>query len=211
MFLRSYLKRWGVTIALALVCLAGVALFGAMTRGFAAVTSDGVRRIDIARAQPPLPAIALVDSRGEVFSLADADPKARRTTLITLVYTQCVAICRNTASGLAYLQQQLRERRLGQQVRLLTISFDPARDTPAALSDYARKMNADPAMWTVATVANPSDLARLLRFFEIVVLPDGLGDYVHNGAIFVADQRGRLVRAYDVDRPDQVLADLIPD
>lgn len=72
-------------------------------------------------------------------------------------------------------------------------------------------MNADPALWTVATVADPADLARLLRVFEIVVLPDGRGDYVHNGAIFIVDERARLVRAYDVDRPDQVLADLIPD
>lgn len=211
MFLRLNMQRWTVPVALALVCFAGVALFGVMTRGFAAVTSDGVRRLDIARVQPPLPAIALVDSRGKVFSLANPDPQQRRTTVITLVYTQCVAICRSTVSGQAYLQQQFRERRLGQRVRLLTISFDPVRDTPAVLGDYARKMNADPALWTVATVADPADLARLLRVFEIVVLPDGRGDYVHNGAIFIVDERARLVRAYDVDRPDQVLADLIPD
>lgn len=211
MFQRKNLQRWAMPLALALVCFAGVAVFGTMTRGFRAVTSDGVRRIDMARAQPPLPAIELVDSQGQVFSLAELDAQDRRTTLITLVYTQCVEICRTAVSGQAYLQQELRARQLGRRVRLLTISFDPARDTPAALNNYARKMNADPALWTLATVADPADLDRLLRVFDIVVLRDGLGGFVHNGAIFLADERARLVGAYDIDRPDQVLADIIPD
>lgn len=67
-------------------------------------------------------------------------------TLVTFVYTRCLAICRTSASGQAWLQQQLRERGLQDRVRLLTLSFDPARDTPAALWAYARTLRADPAI-----------------------------------------------------------------
>jgi protein SCO1/2 len=72
-------------------------------------------------------------------------------------------------------------------------------------------MQADPLRWRFATVADAADLARLLKAFEVVVLPDGRGGLVHNGAIFVADPLGRLVQTYDLDRPDQALADLLLD
>lgn len=207
-------RRHGPALALAAVVCAGAALFAALTGGFRTVTSDGMRRLELEQAPRPLPAVALLDSRSRRFPLdrlAQIDGDASRVTVIMLGYTYCVEICRTTASGLAYLQQELRARGLDKRVRLLTISFDPARDTPAALDDYSRKLNADPAQWTFATVAAQADLARLLKPFDIVVLPDGMGGYVHNGAFFVADSGGRLIRAYDIDRPDQVLADLLPD
>ncbi|MDP3668653.1 MAG: SCO family protein [Telluria sp.] len=207
----SPLPRYGAAIALVLVALAGLAGFSFLTRGFHAITSDGVRRIDLEHAPRALSAIRLVDSRGASFSLAAIGGNAGRVTLITLGYTTCLAICRTTLSGQAYLQQELRARQLDDRVRLLTISFDPSRDTPAALREYGSKMKADPQRWTFATVADPADLPRLLKLFDIVVLPDGLGGFVHNGAIFMADPDGRLVRAYDIDRPDQALADLLPD
>ncbi|MBJ7308978.1 SCO family protein [Rugamonas sp. CCM 8940] len=193
------------------LALAGLLLFDHLTRSFKAVTSDGVRRIDMARTPRALPAIELVDSTGAHFSLADIAGAGGQTTLITLVYTYCVDICRTTASGQAYLQQELRARGLDNHVRQLTISFDPWRDTPQALRAYARSMKADPLRWRFATVADPADLARLLKVFEVVVLPDGQGGLVHNGAIFVADPHGRLVQTYDLDRPDQALADLLLD
>lgn len=208
---RHWLRGWGPALAMCALALAGLLLFDHLTRGFQAVTSDGVRRVDLVRAPRPLPAIQLVDSAGARFSLADIAGPGGQATLITLVYTHCVDICRTAASGQAYLQQELRARGLDKHVRQLTISFDPGRDTPEALRAYARGMQADPLRWRFATVADAADLARLLKAFEVVVLPDGRGGLVHNGAIFVADPLGRLVQTYDLDRPDQALADLLLD
>jgi protein SCO1 len=205
------LSPYGPELALLFLLLAGLALYGSLTRGFQTVTSDGARRIDMQRSAPQLDDIALIDSSGRPFSLAQMAARPGHTTLITLAYTTCLDICRTTASGQAYLQQELTARGIDQRVQLLTISFDPARDTPVALAAYGKKMKADPARWTFATVSRQADLARLLDQFGIVVLPDGLGGFIHNGAIFVADDRARLVRSYDIDRPDQALADLLPD
>ncbi|WGG49938.1 SCO family protein [Rugamonas sp. DEMB1] len=208
---RRWLRGWGPAFAMCALALAGLLLFDHLTRGFQAVTTDGVRRIDLVRAPRALPPIQLVDSSGARFSLADIAGPGGQSTLITLVYTHCVDICRTAASGQAYLQQELRARGLDKQVRQLTISFDPGRDTPEALRAYARSMQADPLRWRFATVADAAELARLLKAFEVVVLPDGRGGLVHNGAIFVADPLGRLVQTYDLDRPDQALADLLLD
>lgn len=202
--------RLGPAAALLLVAAAGAGVFGMLTRGFGAVTADGVRRIDLARDPRALPAIRMTDASGAAFML-DALNRDGRTTVITLGYTRCIEICRTTASGQSYLQQELRARGMDARVRLLTISFDPAHDTPPALRAYARRMKADPARWDFATVADPADLARLLAMFGIVVLSDGLGGYVHNGAIFVAAADGRVARTFDLDRPDQALAYLLPD
>lgn len=196
-------------VALVLV-LAGAAVF-ATTRGLRTVSADGARRLDLARAPRELPALALVDQAGRkhAFGGPMARGSDRPVTLVAFVYTQCMAICRTSASGQAWLQAQLRERRLQDHVRLLTISFDPARDTPAALRAYARTLGADPVLWTFATVAEPARLRGLLDAFGVVVLPDGLGGYSHNAALFLVDAQGRLAAAYDVERPDLALADVL--
>jgi protein SCO1 len=196
-------------IATLLVALAATAAFAQITRGFRAVTADGARRVDLARSPRPLPAIPLIGSDGRVFRLSDIADHASHATLVTLVYTHCLTICRTSASGQAYLQEEIRVRGLDHSVKLLTLSFDPARDTPQALTAYARQLKADTKIWTFATVANGNDLAALLKLFEIVVLPDGPGGYSHNAALFLVDPQARLVRAYDIDRPDTALADLL--
>jgi len=46
--------------------------------------------------------------------------------------------------------------------------------------------------------------------FGSVVIPDGMGGFVHNGAIYgaiyIVDGRGRLVRILDSDEPRQLVA-----
>lgn len=198
-------RAWGKTLLMVALVLAaaGAAVF-ATTRGLRTVSADGARRLDLARAPRELPALVLLDQAGARHAFGGAP-----LTLVTFVYTQCTAVCRTSASGQAWLQQQLRERRLQDSVRLLTLSFDPVHDQPAVLRAYARTLRADPALWTFATVADPARLRSLLDAFGIVVLPDGLGGYSHNAALFLVDGHGRLAAAYDVERPDLALADVL--
>lgn len=172
------------------------------------VTSDGARRVEMERSPRPVPAIDLIDSRGDVLGLSERVGKGR-VTVVALVYTRCTTICRVTASSEAYLQAQIRNRALDDRVRLLTLSFDPAHDTPDTLARYARRMRADRDVWSIATVSNVEDLSRMLDFFGIVVIPDGLGGYEHNSALFVIDKGGRLAGAYDIESAQKVLADLL--
>lgn len=197
--------RTGCAIAL-LAALAAL-LFGVSTRGFRVVTSDGARQVDLARSPVTLPAIELTDAHGARMPLAAASDG--RKTVVTLLYTHCVTVCRSSASGQAYLQAELVRRGLAGDYRLLSISFDPWRDTADVLRAYGRKNGADPALWRLATVSRDEDLPALLDAFGVVVLPDGLGDYSHNAAYFLIDAHGRLARAYDIDRPDVVLADMV--
>ncbi|WP_050463560.1 SCO family protein [Herbaspirillum autotrophicum] len=194
---------WLTTVACIIITCIATLLFADVTRGFQTVTSDGARRIDLARAPRPLPEIQMITSDGRRLSLATL-VGTDATSVITLIYTQCLTICRSTVGGQSYLQAQWQRQPPPHPMRLLTISFDPQRDTPQVMRAYAQKMRVDPALWHFATVANADDLPRLLKLFDIVVLPDGRGDYVHNAALFTTDAKARLNRAWDIDQAEQV-------
>jgi protein SCO1/2 len=91
-------------------------------------------------------------------------------------------------------------------VRLASLSFDRAHDTPAALGDYARRFAADPQRWVVATPANDDALRRVLAETGVVVIPDGMGGYAHNAAIHVIVPPGKLVRVFGMDQQHEALA-----
>ncbi len=200
---------WRSLAATAAILLAAWAAYFEITAGFAALTSDGVRRVDLARAPRPLPPIALVDAQGRPLRLSDYGKPSPQATFVALVYVRCQSVCRVSAAGQSWLQQTIRAHGLEDRVRLLTLSFDPANDTPAVLADHARRLNADSGLWRFATVGEPHEREALLKLFDIVVLDDGMGGYSHNAALFLIDREGRIARAYDIDRPDLALADYL--
>ncbi|AHG64599.1 SCO family protein [Advenella mimigardefordensis] len=196
-------------IAFVIVVLLGLAAFAAVTAGFAAVTSDGVRRVQLQHNPRTLPDLPLVDSRGTPSSLRDYGKASEKVTFVTLVYLQCQSICRTSIAGQSWMQHAIYARGLQDQVRLLTLSFDPLNDSPQVMAEHAKRMGVNADLWRFATVRNQADLNRMLALFNIIVLPDGLGDYSHNAALFLIDEQGRLARAYDIDRPDLALADYL--
>lgn len=203
------LRRSGTLIAVCAVVALAFMAFAGVTRGFSAVTSDGLRRVELERAPRSLPAIGLIDQSGQLLPLSGYGAASSYVTFVTLQYLRCQTVCRTSAVGQSWLQHEVRARGLQRRVRLLTLSFDPANDTPAVLTGHARKLGADPATWRFATVSDAAELPALLQLFGIVVLPDGLGGYAHNAALFLIDRDGRLARAYDVERPDLALADYL--
>lgn len=140
---------------------------------------------------------------------ADADKRLRphpgtpagAVTLVDFVYTRCQTVCLSMGSSFQQMQASLLKAWAAGQdsgVRLLSISFDGAYDTPAALAAYAQRLEADPKVWRFARVPDAAQTALLLRKFEVVVVPDGRGDYEHNAAFLVFDTHGRLVRIFDL-------------
>lgn len=200
---------WRSMVASLAVALAAFVAFHGVTHGFSAVTSDGVRRADMAKNPRALPPIRLTDSTGAELSLAEYGAGSERVTFVALQYVRCRSVCLTSASAQSWLHNQIRDRSLEQDVKLLTLSFDPANDTPEVLADHARRLKADTTLWRFATVSRSEELDRMLDLFDIVVLPDGLGGYSHNAALFLIDHTGRLSRAYDIDRPDLALADFL--
>jgi protein SCO1/2 len=79
------------------------------------------------------------------------------------------------------------------RLRVLMVSLDPERDTPAKLTEVAQRHRVDAARWTMAR-AEAGDVRRLAAALGIQYrqLPDG--EFNHSTVITLLDPQGRLVK-----------------
>ncbi|MBZ0087691.1 MAG: SCO family protein [Thermomonas sp.] len=197
------MSRPRTLLASLLIAAAGVATLAAATDGFRAYTSQTALRLSVARQPRPLPSVLLETADGQRISLSAL---RGRWLLVDFVYTRCTTWCLAQGGTFARLQRELAGPIAQGRVALLSLSFDPERDDPEALAAYRRRMGGRAGGWVVARPADADGLQALLRTFGVVVLPDGLGGYVHNAAINVVDPQGRLVAVTDWQSPDAALA-----
>jgi protein SCO1/2 len=97
----------------------------------------------------PAPAFTLTDQLGRPVSDADLRGKV---VLADFIYTTCTDICPALTAQMASLRTRLADvGLLGDEVVLLSISVDPARDTPDVLKAYSEPFATDPANWRFLT------------------------------------------------------------
>jgi protein SCO1/2 len=188
--------------ALVIACV-GVAVLWQGTDGFRAFTAEGARRLSILVQPRFVPEARLLDMRGQKLKLRNEDGRA---VVIEFIYTTCPTLCVALGESFSILQDTIKAAGVSDRVRLVSISFDPVRDGPQALADYARSHGADGRLWITARPENGRDLQALLEAFGVIVIPDGLGGFVHNAALHVVDREGRLKAIFDIGEEAKVLA-----
>jgi cytochrome oxidase Cu insertion factor (SCO1/SenC/PrrC family) len=157
--------------------------------------------VPVLREGDAVPSAALLDQRGRPFSFAAANG---RTTIVSFIYTRCrdATMCPLVAAKFARMQRELR----GTPIRLVTVTLDPAYDTPDVLARYGAAYGADPAVWTFVTgpAARIDDVAARLG---ILVERPRPGVIVHSEAAVIIDATGRIARFIDGAAwlPDDVL------
>ena len=89
-----------------------------------------------------VPDFALIDQQRQRVTLAALSGKV---VAVNFVYTRCALpqFCLRMSNNFAALQKRF-ARELGRELVLLTITFDPERDTPEALASYASRWQANP-------------------------------------------------------------------
>ncbi len=194
---KTFVASTGV-LAISLVC------FWQATAGGNAFTTETLRRTEVEQAPRALPDLMLVDAQGHRTSLPALLATGQRVWIVDFVYTRCQTVCSALGGVFQQLQQQVTERGLQDRIGLLSISFDPAHDSPAVLHDYARRMRMDAAVWQIATLAAPRDRRALLDAFGIMVIPAPLGEFEHNAAMHIVRGR-RLVQILDYEQASQAI------
>jgi protein SCO1/2 len=111
---------------------------------------------------------------------------------LTFVYTSCPLpqFCLRTANNLDVLQRRF-PRELGRDLMLLTVTFDPLRDRPEVLAEYARQWKADARTWAFLT-GDAGDVLRVCQLFGLDFFPNE-GSFDHSLRTAVIDRRGMLV------------------
>jgi len=187
----------------AALLLGGNALWLA-TDGFRALTEESARRLYAAQSRPEVPAFVLEDMDGRILRLGSGRGHDQKTTLVGFIYTTCPTICQTSGSDFAKLRDRLKETRLHEHVRVLSLSFDPTRDDPRQMRLYADLHGADGTIWTIARL-QAATLSSVTGSFGVRVIPDGWGGYQHNAAIHVIDRKGRLTGIFDTDDHEGIL------
>ena len=190
--------RTALLSALLVVAAYGSAAW--VTHDFQVWTDEGARRLEVGL-QPVATPEVQVDGAGIAPQPLPQWLAAQgHVTIVDFIYTRCQTVCLALGSSFQQMQASLEQDRdsaTPSGVRLLSISFDGAHDSPPLLRDYALQLQADPSIWSFVRVPDRAQMQQLLRRFEVVVVPAGRGDYEHNAALLVVDERGRLVRVFD--------------
>jgi protein SCO1/2 len=138
-----------------------------------------------------VPDFTLTERSGRALARAEL---AGAPWIADFVYTHCPGACPVLSGEMARLH-----RRLGDGVRLVSFSVDPARDTPQALAAYADRFGASRTSWLFVT--GPVDSMRRLieRGFHLGVAnePDFTGAITHSEKIVLVDGDLRIRRYYD--------------
>jgi protein SCO1 len=185
--------------------LAGAALFGGIE---APAAHDAHHHAAAADANPKaarvtLHDIQLVDVDGQTIRFK-SEVVGSRIVVVGFIYTSCTTICPVTSAVLADVQKRLIEKlgqRFGHEVRLITLTVDPATDTSQRLKAYAANFASPAAGWLWLTGAKPQ-VDRVLT---------GLGAYAadftrHSGAVLVGDARsGDWMRFYGIPNPSEIV------
>jgi protein SCO1/2 len=115
-----------------------------------------------------------------------------KVVAVNFIYTSCVLpqFCYRVANHFGVVRDRFRDR-MGRDLVLLTITFDPARDTPEKLAEYAGQWKADPAVWHFLTGA-AADVERVCNLFGVEFFADE-GLMNHSVRTAVLDRSGKLV------------------
>lgn len=145
-----------------------------------------------------VPAFDLVDDQGAVFT---EEALRGHPTIIDFVFTRCDTICPVVSARMAQMQERLADRK-AESIKLVSITVDPAHDTPEKLHAYARTFGAKPDKWRFLT--GPTDKVRALvegPFMNSMrnegVTASGAPQISHSGYFVLVDGELKIRGVYD--------------
>jgi protein SCO1/2 len=148
-----------------------------------------------------VPPFQMTDSRGQAFDRSALNGKV---WVADFIYTHCPAECPLMSAKMRRIEKQVRGQ---QDVRLISISVDPARDTPEALTRFASRYGGPTEQWIFLT-GTPEAVHQLA--FNTFHAGDVLGKIEHSTKFALVDQRGRI-RGYYSSLGQDDLAALVRD
>ncbi len=141
--------------------------------------------------------------QGQRFASASLHGKV---ALVFFGYTFCPDVCPTTLSKLSAVSRALGDQR--DRVRVVYITVDPRRDTPAVLREHLSMFRLD----AIGLTGTPEEISRTARQFgadySIEVVPSEAGYFVsHTTTLYALDPQGRvrLLLPYEAT-VDQIVA-----
>lgn len=148
-----------------------------------------------------VPHFTLTDQNGAEFDSRTLDG---RVWIADFIYTNCPGPCPRMSTAMSKLQDHLAGRA---DVRLVSFTVDPDRDTPEVLLAYGKRYHADPERWHLLTGPKPT-LQKLSR--NAFQLEDITATLDHSTRFALVDRKGNIRGYYSATQPN-FLDDLLRD
>lgn len=184
------------------IAIAAAVVVGMLAIAVFRVAAPDAPRFHGTAYEPPQPAHAftLTDHRGQPAALGDF---AGQTVLLFFGFANCPDVCPLTLQKLSRIVEDLGGE--ARPVRIVLITVDPARDTPAALARYVARFGPH----VTGLTGDPAELAAVRKAFGVYAGPHpGSSDVemTHTPAVFGIDRSGRLRVLLPMHEPDEVVA-----
>jgi protein SCO1 len=151
----------------------------------------------------PAPAPLAIGERVSDFTLTDQTGQrvslsrfAGKVVGVTFIYTSCPLpdYCFRLSNNFGRLQKRF-QAKMGSDLVLLSISFDPVHDQPEVLAKYASIWKADPNSWHFLT-GTPAEVKAVCRRFGLNFWQDE-GALTHSMHTLVIDREGKLAANFE--------------
>ena len=129
----------------------------------------------------------LVDQDGRPF---DWDSTRGAPVLTSMFYTSCEMVCPLIFESITRTIEAF-DKRTRDKVRVVMVSFDPARDTVSVLKETAARHHCD-ARWSLVR-GSDADVRRIAALFGVQYRRLPGGEFNHSSVISLLDGEGRLV------------------
>jgi len=121
-----------------------------------------------------------------------------KVVAMNFIFTTCTTICPPLGANFSKLQQLLGDR-VGNDIRLISVSVDPVTDTPQRMKAWGATFGAGPG-WTLVT-GNKGEVTKLLKALQVFT-PD-IND--HSPVVLVGGgKKGTWTRAYGLAPPAEL-------
>jgi protein SCO1/2 len=142
-----------------------------------------------------VPEFALTAHTGQPFD--SAQQLRGRVWVVDFIFTNCQGPCPRMTSQMRQVQNALTDFK---DLRLISITVDPARDNPEVLAAYATRQKAD-ARWFFLT--GPMETLHKLKR-EVFFLGNVDGQLNHSTRFVLVDQQSRIRAFYDTSDPESI-------
>jgi protein SCO1/2 len=159
------------------------------------------------------PALESLPTRGQVADFALLSQTGQQITRADLlgkvwiadfIFTHCAGPCPRMTADLARIAGDLTSF---PDLRLVSFSVDPERDTPAVLAEYARGYSADAERWYFLTGDKAAIFKLAKESFHVGAADGNATDPVMHSTRFVlVDRAGKIRGYYDSNEPAQLAA-----
>ncbi len=118
----------------------------------------------------PAPPFTLRDPEGRTVSLSDLRDKV---VVLHFIYASCPDVCPLHADRIAEIQRLVNVTPMRDQVRFITITTDPERDTPDVMRGYGPAHGLDASNWVFLTSGSdrPEETRRLAKEYGHTFTP----------------------------------------